>query len=52
MEEKIKKWFDQGLWTAAMVETAGKKGLITPAQVKAITGKGGEDHDPNVQQED
>lgn len=38
MEEKIKKWFDQGLWTAAMVETAGKKGLITPTQAEAITG--------------
>ena len=38
MEEKIRKWYVQGLWTAAMVETAGKKGLLTPAQAAAITG--------------
>lgn len=51
MEEKIKKWYVQGLWTAAMVETAGKRGLLTPAQAEAITGKRGEDHDPDVQPE-
>ena len=29
MAEKIKKWYNQGLWTAIMVKNAVKKGIIT-----------------------
>lgn len=28
MKEKIKKWYRQGLWTAAMVEQAVEKGVL------------------------
>ena len=36
--ETIKKNFDKGLWTAAMVGNAVKKGKITAEQYEAITG--------------
>lgn len=29
MYEKIKKWYDQGLWSAEMVKQAVVKGVIT-----------------------
>lgn len=29
MYEKIKKWYEQGLWTAAMVKQAAEKNVIT-----------------------
>ena len=35
--EKIKEYYDEGRWTKAMVRKAVEKGIITPAQYKAIT---------------
>ena len=35
----IKRYFDSGLWNAAMVRVAVKKGVITKEQFKEITGK-------------
>ena len=37
--ETIKKNYDRGLWNAAMVKTAVRKGVITKEQYKEITGK-------------
>lgn len=37
--DTIKKNFESGLWTAAMVRVAVKKGIITKSQFKEITGK-------------
>ena len=36
MCEKIKKWYNQGLWTAEMVQTAADKGVITQEQAAEI----------------
>ena len=36
--EQIKKNFDKKLWNAKMVAVAVKKGVITAAQYKEITG--------------
>lgn len=36
--EKVKYYFDAGLWNANMVKTAVKKGVITKAQYTEITG--------------
>lgn len=36
MFEKIKKWYIQGLWTMAMVQNAGEKGILTSAQIIEI----------------
>jgi len=36
--EIIKKNYDRGLWSRAMVRVAVKKGIITPAQYREITG--------------
>lgn len=38
MYEKIERWYKQGLWTTAMVEAAGRKGVITQEQVEEIIG--------------
>ena len=38
MFDKIKKWYNQGLWTADMVRNAVDKGVLTPEQFKEITG--------------
>ena len=35
----IKRNYDRGLWTAAMVKMAVRKGVITKEQYKEITGK-------------
>ncbi len=35
----IKKNYDRGLWTVAMVATAVKKGVITAEQYQEITGQ-------------
>ena len=35
----IKRNFDRGLWSAAMVKTAVKKGIITKDEYTQITGK-------------
>lgn len=37
--EIIKKNYDKGLWSAAMVKLAVRKGVITKAEYKDITGK-------------
>ena len=37
MYDKIKRWYDYGLWTAAMVGRAVAKSLITAAQYQEIT---------------
>lgn len=37
MYEKIKKWYEQGLWDYAKVEDAFKKGIITEEEFKEIT---------------
>ena len=39
MYGKIEKWYKQGLWTAAMVENAVAKGVITEEQYTEITGE-------------
>ena len=36
--ESVKKNFDKGLWTLAMIKTAVKKGIITKDEYLAITG--------------
>lgn len=38
MYEKIKKFYDMGLWTADMVRTAAEKGVITEAECAEILG--------------
>lgn len=38
MAEKIKRFYDLGLWNDNMVRTAVKKGLITKDEYKKITG--------------
>lgn len=37
--ETVKKNYDKGLWTIALVKMAVKKGIITKAQYAEITGK-------------
>lgn len=37
--ETIKKNYERGLWNAAMVKTAVRKGVITKEQFKEITNK-------------
>ena len=37
--ETIKKNYEKGLWTKAMVKVAVKKGVITDHQYKEITGE-------------
>ena len=37
--ETIKKNYDRGLWNAAMVKMAVRKGVITREQFRDITGK-------------
>lgn len=36
MYEKIKKWYEMGLWTIEMVNKAVKKGVITEEQAEEI----------------
>lgn len=36
MFEKIKKWYQQGLWTVTMVQNAQEKGVLTSEQVIEI----------------
>jgi uncharacterized XkdX family phage protein len=36
--ERIKYYFEAGLWSAPMVKMAVKKGVITKEQYKEITG--------------
>lgn len=37
--QTIKKNYDRGLWSASMVKTAVRKGIITKEQYTEITGK-------------
>lgn len=37
--ETIKRNYDRGLWNAAMVKTAVRKGVITKEQYREITGR-------------
>lgn len=39
MFNKIKRWYEQGLWTKQMVANAVKKGVLTPEQYEEITGE-------------
>ncbi|MBR0168122.1 MAG: XkdX family protein [Synergistaceae bacterium] len=40
MFEKIKKYYELGVWDERKVRDAHAKGFITPEQFKEITGKG------------
>ena len=37
--ETIKRNYDRGLWNAAMVKMAVRKGVITKAQYRDLTGR-------------
>ena len=37
--ERIKYFYDAGLWSSPMVKTAVRKGIITADQYKEITGE-------------
>ena len=39
MYEKIKRWYEMGVWNESRVRDAVAKGKITAEQFKAITGK-------------
>lgn len=39
MFEKIKKWYEHGMWTKRMVADAVKKGKITAEQYEIIVGE-------------
>ena len=39
MKEKIKKWYEQGLWTAEMVRNAVAKGKLTEDEYREIVGE-------------
>lgn len=38
--EKVKKYYELGLWNISRVKNAVKKGAISEAEYEAITGKG------------
>lgn len=40
MFEKIKRWYNQGLWNEKMVHDALDKGVITEEQYNKILSKG------------
>ena len=37
--EKVKVWYELGLWSEERVKNAVKKGAVTAEEFKAITGK-------------
>ena len=39
MKEKIKKWYEQGLWTAEIVRNAVIKGKLTEEEYREIVGE-------------
>ena len=39
MKDKIAKWYKQGLWSAAMVQNAVDKGVITAEPAAEILGQ-------------
>lgn len=42
MFEKIKKWYELGLWNEAMVERAVGKGLLTQAEMESCVSEVGD----------
>ena len=40
MKDKIEKWYAQGLWTADMVRSAVKKGVLTEGEAGEILSGG------------
>lgn len=40
MKDKIKRWYDLGLWSAAMVQNAVDKGALTADEAEEITAGG------------
>ena len=38
MYNKIKKWYEQGLWSAEMVQDAVSKGILSQEQANEIIG--------------
>ena len=38
MFEKIKKWYNMGLWTSVMVQDAVNKGVLTKEEAAEIIG--------------
>lgn len=40
MAEKIKQWYDWGIWTADMVKSAWEKGILTEEEYREISGEG------------
>lgn len=36
--EKVKKWYDKGIWNKTMCRNVVVKGCITPEEFKEITG--------------
>lgn len=44
MAEKIRKWYNQGLWSAIMVKNATKKGVITQLEGEQLLGQAKEDN--------
>lgn len=41
MKEKIKKWYNQGLWTEEMVQNAVLKNILTQDEANKILNKEG-----------
>lgn len=39
MKEKIKRWYEQGLWTAEMVRNAVINGKLTEDEYREIVGE-------------
>ena len=39
MKKKIARWYAQGLWTADMVRSAVKKGILSARDYEEITGE-------------
>ena len=39
MKEKIARWYAKGLWTAGMVRSAVKKGILSARDYEEITGE-------------
>ena len=39
MKEKIKRWYEQGLWTTEMVRNAVIKGKLTEDEYREIVGE-------------
>lgn len=39
MKAKIARWYAQGLWTADMVRSAVKKGILSAQDYEEITGE-------------